>query len=381
MNERWLLLAVFLSVAANAAAASAARPAGMAGAFSAVADDPNAMSANPAGLTRVARVSVLAQRSDILNGLTNNSNVISNAVSVVAPIGATNAVGAHYHDIVADRLSRGQTLHLSYARKMSALSAGVSLKRVSRKYISNPTTENALDANGNATGRADPLFADHGFAKSALSADVGAIYAIGKNSLALSLADVNRPDLSLDGSGDRLPLVQTFGFAKRFDKGLLSLEARRAKRLPGSVDSEFAVGGEYDLRLAQTRLTPRAGYARGSRGFENACAGLSFGVAGVRLDYAFELPLGELADADGNHSFAILFTFGDAAPAKPVKKELAVFEIDPAFAEARNYYLSRKSEGAGVSERLALLQYLYLTFSPKTADATWIANELQSLGQ
>src|SRR5262249_34543423 len=148
----------------------------------------------------------------------------------------------------------------------------------------------------------------------AYSADVGALYLFGRDynsSAGISIMNVNQPDVSLGGDGDKAPLITKFGMSYRPVWGLMSVEARRANRLIGQPDSDLSLGVERNLHLTGAgALTFRGGYAEGSRGFKSITAGMSYHFVRMVLDYAFSFPVGNLADTQGSHRIGMSYRMG-----------------------------------------------------------------------
>jgi len=419
MKKPWLFLAALLAISEKSPAAMeglgvSARSVGMADAFSAVADDSSAILHNPAGLTQLRETALSVQSANFLGGLTNKSNVDTNSLALVHPVneGQRGVVGFFYQNFKASSYFTDQTFYLSYAKNLSSQafgmpgrwSVGGNIKRFTRKYEPDQYTENAIDDSGMGTGVPDPLFATNGFSKTVYSADAGLLYQFGeknRNNLGLSISNLNRPDISLGKDGDRVPLMNRAGLARKYDWGLLSMEIRKVNRLSNESDSEIALGGERRIALPHIgSLGLRGGYSEGTRGFRNVSAGISFGGPIFTLDYAFQFPLGDFSGNGENNVVALSFNFGtgksgNASASHSSSGKLAggareIFPIpptdnsnqaNPLYGDSLNHYLARKADGASIQERLKLLEDLYLKSGSEKTHMIWLAQELGALGR
>ena len=301
-----------------------ARPSGMGEAFVGVADDVSALYYNPAGLSQIQGLALSTQFSQIVDGLDDDSRVKTNSLGFVQSMkgGQWGTVGFSYVNYAASSLASERLFLAGYARRVSLerwgwdgdWSVGGNIKNMRREYEADRFADNALNNVGVGSGQADPLFAKNGLSKDVFAVDIGALYRFGpstKYSFGFSVANLNRPDVSLEESGDHAPMTSRLGFAVRPSWGLLSTELRRTKRLSSGQDSEVAVGVERVFSLVGSgNMAVRGGYVKGSRNASSATAGLSFRVNSVRLDYGFIFPLGELTEAGGLHRAGLSLQFG-----------------------------------------------------------------------
>ena len=240
------------------------------------------------------------------------------------------------------------------------------LKHLHHEFEPDRFLENALNDAGTASGTADPLLSG-GAASSAFGLDVGTLYRFGrglKYSTALVIRNINRPDVSLSGSGDKAPLGIKLGAAYKPRWGALTTEVRRIKRLSSQADTEAAIGAERRFDLGESgAFTLRAGYAEGSRSFKAANMGASYEFQRAELDYAFNFPLGNLEDTQGTHRVGFSYKVGTVArEIEDIQRDrkwdlLASYRND---AETSYVLLerSKKTNGINQRQRFALLQYL-----------------------
>jgi hypothetical protein len=163
-------------------------------------------------------------------------------------------------------------------------------------------------------------------------------------------------------------------------------------------DTDTAFGIERTLSWSSIgSMGLRAGYAQGSRGYQMLASGASFSFRWIHLDYAFTFPIGNLSQTQGDHQVSLSFRWGtpEEAPRtlgqKPASQEIREasslkqptkqqgLSLPDDFNKAVGIYFSRKAAGASATERLRLLQELYVKFEHNGLDTTLIGKELSSL--
>lgn len=325
-----------------------ARAPGMADAHTSVADDANALHYNPAGLGQLSETEVTSEYGQLLKGTDDGSNLGTTYLGFAQPFkrGRRGTLAFGFHNFKASNLLSERTLSLSYGRTLAVVpfgfrgtfSAGATVKQLHRQYQPDRFTENALNDAGTGTGSADPLFANSGYTKDAYSVDLGSLYRFGpdeKFSGGLVFKNVNRPDVSLAGDGDKAPFITKLGFGYHPRWGLLTGEIRRARRLASRTDLDVALGAERNFTLADIgTLSFRGGYAEGSRGFKAITAGVSYKFTRAQIDYAFNFPVGNLSDTQGSHRIGLSMRMTAAKPedaagdARPASDLLIAFLND-----------------------------------------------------
>lgn len=296
----------------------------MADTFVSLADDANTVLYNPAGLVQLSEGEITTQYGQLLRGLDDGSNLGTTYLGYAHPLRrGYSTFGAAYHNFKADNLFTERTIVLSYGQRLNVelfgwqgiWSGGVNLKQLYHQYEPDRFTENALNDAGVASNTADPLF-QSGYGKAAYAADAGLLYQFGRKyqySAGMAITNINRPDVSLNNAGDKVPQSMKFGLAYRPRWGSISTEVKRTKRLASASDTDISFGGERNIPLTSLgALILRGGYAEGSRGFKALTAGLGYMYSRFRLDYAFSFPISNLADTQGSHRIAFSFRLGNA---------------------------------------------------------------------
>src|SRR3989339_2218553 len=126
-----------------------ARAQGMAGAFTAVSDDVNALFYNPAGASMLKKSELTSNYGRLFMGLDDNSSIGSSFVGYAHPTEKYGTPGISWYNLSLGSLYDETAIALSYAYPFSKyMSAGVSLKNLSRSFGSDDYTKNAVDANG-----------------------------------------------------------------------------------------------------------------------------------------------------------------------------------------------------------------------------------------
>jgi hypothetical protein len=290
-----------------------ARPVGMGGAFTAVADDSNAPVYNPAGLVQVQWNEVSAMYSRLFSGLTlysgsqatgdDTSHIDQSYVAFTSrakPYGAWSVSWANFN---TTSLYREDTFRISYANYLGRVipvldnnvSMGVNLKYLRRSF--------SLDG---ATA-SDPVF-ESGNSQGAFAADLGLLWKPDQGPcqgcrVGLAVNNLNQPDVGFREK-DQVPLEWRLGLAYQSRQMPWFVPALDLTRR----DGETGVFGGMESWLFNDALGLRAG---GNR--QEAAMGLSYyqtlgKKAGFRLDYGFTVPY-YVSDTSGSHRLQITVYF------------------------------------------------------------------------
>ena len=299
-----------------------ARAPGMADTFTAVADDADSIVYNPAGLIQLREGQVTSQYGQLVKGLDDGSELGTTYLGYGTPlVPGYRSIGFAYHNFKADNLFNERTLIMSYGQRLDLsangfrgiYSVGANLKQLHRQYETDRFTENALNDAGVGSNQRDQLFAS-GNAKTTYAMDLGGLAQFGAQyqyTAGLALINLNQPDVSLGGDGDKAPLAVKMGLAYRPRWGTVTAESRQVERLIGQRDNDLAFGIERNIPFATLgALVARGGYASGSRGYRALTMGLSYIYSRFRLDYAFNFPVGNFADTSGSHRMGFSFKMG-----------------------------------------------------------------------
>lgn len=278
--------AAFLEVGAGA------RASGLGGAYTALADDANAVYWNPAGLARLEKREVAASHAEL--GQETRHNFLAYA-HPTGPVTVAGALTYQSYGAITARDATGRAagsyeasdaaFAFAVARKTAFVDAGVSVKYVRSSIAGTEAQGAALDA-----GLRRELAAGSG-----------------KVVLGAALRNLG-PGLKFQDRRDDLPLRSALGVAYRFERG--HAVAAEFQNSPRGAGSEGGVGGEFKayegvfLRLGYT--TKSAAVA--GTGFD-AARGLTLGL-GLRrerfsLDYAAQAA-GELGST---HRFTLSARF------------------------------------------------------------------------
>jgi len=273
-----------------------ARPVGMGGAFTAIADDASAPLYNPAGLVQVQWNEVSAMYAQLFTGLTLYSGDSTNGGDTVhldesylayisKPIHNIGSIGISWANFNTTHLYREDTVSLSYARNVgdfvpvldNSLGFGLNLKYLHRGISLDPSTVN------------DPVF-QGGSNASAMTVDVGLLYKPEEgplNGWRLGLAGKNltQPNVGFTDV-DREPMEWRLGLAYQSQQRPWLVPALDLVRRDGVNDAHAGL----ESWLFHDTLGLRAGVNR-----DEGAAGLSYYQAvnknfGFRLDYGFTVP-------------------------------------------------------------------------------------------
>lgn len=376
-----LLLAACLLPAGSAAAAGTssaaflrigwgARPAAMGDAFTAAADDVDALYWNPAGLNQIKRLQQTFGHNNWLDGLNAEHAAFALRRDPKSVIGA--GVGfLSYGDIERGNKfgftegfysASDMSLLFSYARQLKPrLAVGGTFKIIRERIESDTAQSFALDA--------------------------GAQYDYSpKLKLGATLKNLGT-GLTLSKTSGSLPMALRAGAAYQYRKDLL-LTSDVSLAFDDALSLHF--GGEYlyPTMVKGVRLALRAGFKTSSLGYLGALSGLSLGFGlekgGLGLDYALS-PYGDFGMAH-RLSLKIKFDALAAAPApipelevekdgRKVRRGAAVV-----YAETLQWFSAKAaSEKLDRGEQAQLLQKIIDKFEPLGVDVTGAKAELAGL--
>ncbi len=286
-----------------------ARPSGMGGAFTAIADDSNAPLFNPAGIVQVQWNEFSATYANLYSGETlyagNDTTSLSQSYIAFAarPIPRVGSLAFSWASFNASHLYREDTLALTYARNLgdffpeldNSLAVGVNLK-----YLRHSVSLDDFTAS-------DPVFAG-GDSAGAATVDVGVLYKPQEGPLtgwrvALAGKNLTRPDVGFQVK-DPVPAEIRTGVAYQ------------AKNLPWLVPSLDISRRDDITRVsggAESWLFKNSLGLRGGGNSDEGSAGLSYYQAlgkryGVRFDYGFTLPF-FIEGTSGSHRLALVLYF------------------------------------------------------------------------
>ena len=297
-----LALAAGLGLASTAGAVvniqslgASARSAALGNAFVAVADNGDAVFANPAGLATVEGRQLTYTNVSLLYSGIDGDNLGQHVASFTQPMGDRLALGLGYERIGSDLMSEnGAFLSLGYQLGRS-LQLGLT-----GKYLFWAVED------------FDPLDPVSGESAGALGVDVGLLWTtpIQGARLGLMVKNVNEPNVSsgkgavnLDADAGALPMDLALGVSYRLENSLVSVQWARRDVTGDSSENRLVVGGETSVVEG---LLLRAG---GSRIFEDDAsgdlnAGLGYQWNQLLFDYGYHIPL-DLTETNGSHRFSL----------------------------------------------------------------------------
>jgi hypothetical protein len=307
LNRSVIIGAILAAAAAGQAFAAftdsgwGVRPLGMAGAFTAVANDSNATMYNPAGITQMDKLETTFMSAKLFTGL-DGVEIGQNYFSYVYPMSQnTGNIGMTWASLYTPELYREDTFALSYGKNISGLlklektqiSLGTNLKYLRHEYTLDKRTA------------VDPVFLT-GTSAGNFSLDLATLVAWPEEGLSVALMskNVNTPDVGLK-SADKVPNENVAGFAYYTEKmDRLDLEyftfALDVVSREDSVNIRTGVESWFFDGKFATRL-----------GFQMQAVTMGFGYefalwpgTDMIVDYAFAWPL-ELEKTLGTHRMGI----------------------------------------------------------------------------
>ena len=281
---------------------SGARAQGLGNSFVAVADNADAVFANPAGLGQVTQRQVAYTNVSLLYAGIEGDDLGQHVVSYAQPLGDKLGLGLGYERIGSSLMSEnGAFVSLSYQVERR-LQVGLSAKYLFWSVGSIP------DDNG----RADPLSNQ---SAGNVGVDLGLLWQspVQGAQVGLLLKNINQPNVAYgevagDADAGALPMDVHVGVGYRLSsQSLVSVQYVRRDLTGDGSDHGLVVGGETQLVEG---LLLRAGGRRLLS--EDAGGGLNAGLGyqwnQLVFDYAYDIGL-DLTETNGAHRFSFAYEF------------------------------------------------------------------------
>ena len=312
-----------ISEAAFSDIGAAARPLGMGGAFTAVADDASATFWNPAGLVQLGHYELSSMYLDY-----PVPNVSSQFISAVVPLQWDSALGLSLLFTGEPGLYQEQTIAFSYGQDLYnfipvlPVAIGLSIKRLSVSFM-------GVDPQ-------DPLFKDHGTRVANTTGTMGLIYQINPSlkfaavldNLASSSLSLNpEEDAEDEGTNKIYPSFRLGGaYTYRYRPDTAEQNSTEQNKLIFSSEfvhervtetvrlNQLRLGVETWLRLpGDSALAVRAGGNPSGKSTKNFSIGAGYRFAfgntiGAQLDYAFSY-YDPVYSIGNHHRFSLSIAF------------------------------------------------------------------------
>ena len=281
---------------------SGARAQGLGNSFVAVADNADAVFANPAGLGQVTQRQVAYTNVSLLYAGIEGDDLGQHVVSYAQPLGDKLGLGLGYERIGSSLMSEnGAFVSLSYQVERR-LQVGLSAKYLFWSVGSIPDDD----------GRADPLSNQ---SAGNVGVDLGLLWQspVQGAQVGVLLKNINQPNVAYgevagDPDAGALPMDVHVGVGYRVSsQSLVSVQYVRRDLTGEGSDHGLVVGGETQLVEG---LLLRAGGRRLLE--EDAGGGLNAGLGyqwnQLVFDYAYDIGL-DLTETNGAHRFSFAYEF------------------------------------------------------------------------
>ena len=281
---------------------SGARAQGLGNSFVAIADNADAVFANPAGLGQVSQRQVAYTNVSLLYAGIEGDDLGQHVVSYAQPLGDTMGLGLGYERIGSSLMSEnGAFVSLSYQVERR-LQVGLSAKYLFWSVGAIPDDD----------GRADPLSNQ---SAGNVGVDLGLLWQspVQGAQVGVLLKNINQPNVAygaVEGDADAgaLPMDVHVGVGYRLSsQSLVSVQYVRRDLTGEGSDDGLVVGGETQLVEG---LLLRAGGRRLLS--EDAGGGLNAGLGyqwnQLVFDYAYDIGL-DLTETNGAHRFSFAYEF------------------------------------------------------------------------
>ncbi len=281
---------------------SGARAQGLGNSFVAVADNADAVFANPAGLGQVSQRQASYTNVSLLYAGIEGDDLGQHVVSYAQPLGDKMGLGLGYERIGSSLMSEnGAFVSLSYQVERR-LQVGLSAKYLFWSVGAIPDDD----------GRADPLSNQ---SAGNVGLDLGLLWQspVQGAQVGVLLKNINQPNVAFgevagDADAGALPMDVHVGVGYRLSsQSLLSIQYVRRDLTGEGSDDGLVVGGETQLVEG---LLLRAGGRRLLS--EDAGGGLNAGLGyqwnQLVFDYAYDIGL-DLTETNGAHRFSFAYEF------------------------------------------------------------------------
>jgi hypothetical protein len=300
-----------------------ARPAGLAGAFSALADDANAPAYNPAAVSRIQQTEATLTYAQLFSGLKLYAGNDTTSLGlgylsfVPKPFMPFGNLGFYIANFDSKGLYQENTYAVSWGSRLSQINAALPSNLalgLNLKYLEHGYTLDSLT-------NSDPVF-QNGHRKGAVGMDVGLqwealptvlpgfrVAAVGKN--------VNEPNVGL-AQKDRVPSEFHLGMA---------LDSPTYRMLTPSIEWTSRNGQQRWMGGAESWLLNRTLGLRLGLNSREFGGGLSYrfrasNFLALQIDYTLLWPL-YVENTSGSHRVSLTARFGSA----PMPKTQGVYEF------------------------------------------------------
>lgn len=288
-----------------------ARPAGLGGTFTAIADDANAPAYNPAGISFLTHHEMTFMYAQLFSGLdlkvgqTEKSQLGLNYFSF-APRILEQKYGSFafsWSNFNATNLLREDTMSLTYANRtvissfenQPILAYGANIKFLRRSYSTDERTAN------------DAVF-QSGREASAVTGDLGVMFrpkfsVMPGLKFGAAAQNITQPDMGLAGS-DRVPSKYTLGVAYqdlnfRLLNPAMDVSRRDGRTLVSLACESWMLRDTFAMRVGGNSDQIGGGFGYQFHLFDGVF---------MRLDYSLLWPL-DIGDTNGSHRFSVTADF------------------------------------------------------------------------
>lgn len=286
---------------------SGARPIGFGGAFTAIANDANALHYNSAGLVKSKTIQLHATRISHLGALVNYD-----FLAVILPISRIGTVGIST-DSLGDNedIYQERQIRLAYAKSLGKkVSFGISLKNFRTSY--DTEIESVKD---------NPYFSV--YQTNSFSADLGfLVLPISGLQIGLAVDNLIPANVSVaTGDTDRVPANIRLGIAYALNSIAATIQQESLQNIFKSAHGSAEVGWRNGATIIKSgveiwinpTIALRGGYSfytsqTGVFSIGNSLR-LPLGPTQLQLDYAYQLFLNDLADNGNSQIFSLGISF------------------------------------------------------------------------
>ena len=294
----------------------------MGGAFAAIADDANAIFANPAGLGWAQHQELISGYGKLYMGLSDGSNLATSMLGFMQPIYVERqhcgTLGIGWVNFSLTQYYSEDTAILAYGKELAPswlahLYGGLAIKSLRHTFR----------IGSDPTAAANPFFSAYGTSSSNFSLDFGFLYRLRRRfSLSYGIRNFNKPDMALN-SNDPVPSTTEMGLAWHHLEGNLALQINQEQGL-----QSLHTGAER--WFFDGRLGVRAGVIAGNHELRQGTLGFGLRTQSFSLDYSARLALSGIESTQGTHRLSFSVPFGERLK-KPLREDAEPLEAQEAL--------------------------------------------------
>mgnify|MGYP001772861880 CR=1 FL=1 len=283
-------------------------------AFCGIADQPETIYYNPAGLNTITSIQVSLSYQLLWMFLTEQDTLNKAFLTASFPIKKFGSIGISYTNFNISNVYQENTAVLTYSKNITNnFYIGLNAKYLALIYSKQDN---------------NPYLFMYGSSISNFAADIGLLYKAQKVAFGVSVFNLNQPNMTLNSElEEKLNMIIKTGLGIRFTEDfILGLDINY-----DMISSKFSVGTEKVF--LNEGISIRAGGNYNTLGSAEASLGFGYKIpvsfGNIHLNYSFSYPITSLSNIIGHHFVNLLIEFTKQRPTLAVQKEPTITPKQP----------------------------------------------------